>query len=135
MKKVAKKNCFTSTCKGGKENALYPVLTGVLAGIVNGIFGGGGGMIVVPLLIYVLKYPIQKAHATAILIILPLSLLSGIIYASYVNVSVYTLLSVGAGVVVGGTIGAISLSKFSSKWLIGIFSVLMALAGGKMLFF
>lgn len=117
------------------QSAVYPVLTGAVAGIVNGIFGGGGGMLVVPLLIYVLKYPVQKAHATAILIILPLSLLSGIIYASYVNVSVYTLLCVGAGVILGGTVGALVLSKLSSKWLIVIFSVLMALAGGKMLFF
>lgn len=117
------------------QSAVYPILTGAVAGIVNGIFGGGGGMLVVPLLIYVLKYPVQKAHATAILIILPLSLLSGIIYASYVNVSVYTLLCVGAGVILGGTAGALVLSKLSSKWLIVIFSVLMALAGGKMLFF
>ena len=117
------------------KSIFFPILTGALAGIVNGIFGGGGGMIVVPLLIYVLKYSVQKAHATAILIILPLSLLSGIIYATYVNVNMTILYSVGGGVIAGGVLGAFALSKFSSKWLIIIFSVLMAIAGGRMLFF
>lgn len=117
------------------RSIFFPVITGVLAGVVNGIFGGGGGMIVVPLLIYVLKYPVQKAHATAILIILPLSLLSGVIYSTYVNVDMTMLYTVGAGVIMGGVLGAFALSKFSSKWLVAIFSVLMAIAGGKMLLF
>ena len=38
---------------GGKEN-LFAVLTGVLSGLANGLFGGGGGMIVVPMLAFLL---------------------------------------------------------------------------------
>ena len=125
----------SSVIEKDKKNKIYCVITGICTGIVNGLFGGGGGMLVVPLLIYLLKYPPKNAHATAILIILPMSILSGIIYASFGNVRPDVLWAVGVGVIGGGIVGALLLSKFSSNVLIIIFSVVMAAAGVKMLFF
>ena len=125
----------SSVIEKDKKNKIYCVITGICTGIVNGLFGGGGGMLVVPLLIYLLKYPPKNAHATAILIILPMSILSGIIYASFGNVRPDVLWAVGVGVIGGGIAGALLLSKFSSNVLIIIFSVVMAAAGVKMLFF
>lgn len=111
------------------------IFGGGLAGLVNGLFGGGGGMLIVPLLIFVLGYQAKKAHATAILIILPLSLLSGLFY-SYFGVLDWNVgLPVSIGVTIGGVLGAFLLSKLSSKWLILIFSIVMIIAGGKMIFF
>lgn len=117
-----------------KEN-LYAALTGVLAGLANGLFGGGGGMIVVPMLVFLLKMPPKNAHATAILIILPLSLLSGLFYAAFGDFRWQVGLPVTVGVVIGGTLGALLLKKMSSKWVIIVFSAVMAAAGIKMLFF
>ena len=110
-------------------------LTGAIAGLINGLFGGGGGMIVVPLLIYLLKREPKKAHATAILIILPMSIVSGLLYASSKSLDLALTIPTAIGVTVGGTIGAIVLNKLSSKWLGMIFSVAMAAAGIKMLLF
>lgn len=118
----------------GKKQ-IYAVITGCVAGLINGLFGGGGGMIVVPMLILLLKYEPQKAHATAILIILPLSIVSGLFYAAFGNLNVTVAIPVGIGVVAGGVLGALLLKKLSSKWLIILFSVVMACAGVKMLFF
>ena len=56
------------------------VLCGLLTGAVNGLFGGGGGMVVVPLLKNLLGYDEKRAHATAILIIAPVSAASLITY-------------------------------------------------------
>ncbi|MBE7061380.1 MAG: sulfite exporter TauE/SafE family protein [Clostridiales bacterium] len=120
--------------KLGRENT-YAVITGIVAGLVNGLFGGGGGMIVVPMLIKLLNCPPKKAHATALLIILPLSITSGIIYAVFGNLNLRVGIPVGIGVVLGGVIGAFLLSKLSTKWVIIIFSVVMAGAGVKMLLF
>lgn len=120
--------------KLGRENT-YAVITGIVAGLVNGLFGGGGGMIVVPMLIKLLNCPPKKAHATALLIILPLSITSGIIYAVFGNLNLRVGIPVGIGVVLGGVIGAFLLSKLSTKWVIIIFSVVMAGAGIKMLLF
>ena len=114
---------------------LFAILTGVVAGLINGIFGGGGGMVVVPMLTYLLKCPPKKAHATAILIILPLSIVSGLFYAVFGNFDLKVEIPVGAGVIVGGLAGALLLSKLSSKWVSIIFSIVMAAAGVKMLLF
>ncbi len=126
-----KENLDTKKERKGK----YAILTGMIAGIVNGLFGGGGGMIVVPMLIKLLDCPPKKAHATAILIILPLSITSGIIYAVFGNLNLRVGIPVGIGVVLGGVVGALLLSKLSSKVVIIIFSILMAAAGVKMLIF
>ncbi len=121
--------------KSEKKSLSLYFLTGAIAGFINGLFGGGGGMIVVPMLTKLLKFPENKAHATAILIILPFSLLSGLFYASFGHVNLSVLLPCGIGVIGGGLIGAIILNKLNSKWITGIFSVVMFFAGAKMLFF
>ena len=117
-----------------KQKNLFAVLCGVGAGVVNGLFGGGGGMIVVPMLTGLLKYPTKSAHATAILIILPLSIVSGLFYVAF-GVQVKVLLPVLTGVIVGGIVGALLLNKISNKWITIIFAFLMAAAGVKMLIF
>lgn len=120
-----------------KERAqrIYAILAGTFAGLVNGVFGGGGGMIIVPILILLLKYQPNRAHATAILIILPISIVSCLFYVAFGNLDLSVAIPVGSGVIAGGIVGAFILSKISNKWLIIIFSIIMAVAGVKMLFF
>lgn len=48
---------------------------GFLTGIINGLFGSGGGTIIVPALVFLIGMEDFKAHATAISIILPLSII------------------------------------------------------------
>ena len=118
-----------------KKGIFFAIITGVVSGFINGLFGGGGGMIVVPMLVYLLKHKPKIAHATAILIILPLSIISGILYIAFGNFEWQIGLPVGVGVIVGGVAGAFLLKKLSAKWVTIIFSILMAFAGGKLLFF
>ncbi len=121
--------------KKNNKESFYAVLTGCVAGLINGLFGGGGGMIVVPMLVFLMKRNPKTAHATALLIILPLSIVSGLFYIAFGNLNLGVGIPVAIGVCVGGAIGALLLSKLSSKWVIIIFSVVMAGAGVKMLFF
>ena len=66
--------------------ALWKVLlTGALAGFVNGFFGAGGGMFVVPLLIVLVGLADKQAFSSAISIILPLTIVSLVIYAKTVR--------------------------------------------------
>lgn len=117
-----------------RKNALKTVV-GLVAGLINGLFGGGGGMIVVPCLKYLLKYETDSAHATAIAVILPLSVLSGIFYAAFGNFEWQSAVFTTIGVTVGGIMGAVLLKKLSSKPITLIFSAVMAVAGVKMLLF
>ena len=132
---MLKKKSNENKVKNHNKSSVFAIVTGVVAGLVNGVFGGGGGMIVVPMLTLLMKREQKKAHATAILIILPLSITSGLFYLSFGNFDVNVGLPVVVGVIAGGVLGAFALAKLSSKWIMIIFSVVMAVAGGKMLFF
>lgn len=55
-------------------------VTGLLGGLANGLFGAGGGLFLVPLLIRWAKLDTKKAFATSVSIVLPLSIVSAIIY-------------------------------------------------------
>ncbi len=121
--------------QSGKMRNIIVVLGGALAGLVNGVFGGGAGMIIVPLLVFILAYESKNAHATAIMMVLPLSLLSGLFYSYFGSLKVEVALPVSIGVTLGGIFGALLLKKLSSKWIVLIFSIVMFFAGAKMLFF
>ena len=130
----AKKN-NANQLKNLKKEKIISVIAGCVTGLINGLFGGGGGMIVVPILTSLLNCKPKSAHATALMIILPLSLVSGLFYAAFGSVDFGVGIPVTIGVVAGGVIGAFLLSKLSSKWIVIIFSLAMAAAGIKMLLF
>ena len=111
-----------------KKNILL-LIGGAAIGFLNGFFGGGGGMVAVPLFTSFIKLENKKAHATAIATILPLSIVSGIIYLTKGIEFTPVFLYVGAGVVAGGIIGALLLKKLSNKILPLIFYSLMVGAG------
>lgn len=131
----AKHNLMQKSKKVKNNQNLMRILTGSVAGIANGLFGGGGGMIVVPMLNFLLKYENKHSHATALLIILPLSIVSGLLYTIFGNFNINSGVPTVIGVVLGGIIGALLLKSLSSKVIVIIFSVVMAIAGIKMLVF
>ena len=111
------------------------IITGVVTGICSGLFGGGGGMIVVPMLAILLSLEEKKAHATAIAVILPITVVSGLIQIYYGNYDLETGITTLIGVVLGGIIGAIILKFINNKLLVKIFAFVMFFAGIKLLFF
>ena len=70
-----------------KKEFLYQLFIGIFAGIVSGLFASGGGMILVPAFIYILKMKDVEARATSVLCILPMVVTSGIFYYTnnYIN--------------------------------------------------
>ena len=119
--------------KSGKYGKFGLLGGGALIGIANGLFGGGGGMLAVPLLRANGLSPV-KAHATAIAVILPASLVSGAVYLSYGLTPVSVLLPVALGVAVGGFFGAKLLGVLPERTVTFIFAVLMLIAGARLAF-
>ena len=116
--------------KPSKSFSLFiKLLMGAIIGFVNGFWGGGGGMICVPILMKVIKLPAKKSHATTLFIMLPLSIASLIVYILNGSLNYYDAFRVGVGFVVGGAIGAVLLNKLSNFWISAIFSLII-LAGG-----
>lgn len=109
------------------------ILIGAVTGVANGLFGSGGGTIAVPAMVLLLGVEEHRAHATAISIILPLTVLSAFFYISnrYVNWDI--TLKVIAGGLAGGYIGARLLNICPPGLLRKIFAVFMILAGFRMI--
>ena len=91
-------------------------------------------MIAVPLLAR-LGYTQKQAHATAILIILPVCVFSFILYALEGYYSGAVLIPTALGVTLGGVLGANLLGKLPTKTVGFIFAILQAVAGAFLLFY
>lgn len=105
------------------------IILGLFVGFVNGFLGAGGGMLLVPLIIPILNYEPKKAHATAILIILPICIVSGIIYAVKGAFDFDVFLPCLIGTIVGGVAGTFILNKLKNDIITAIFSLVMISAG------
>lgn len=116
-----------------KKN-LKSALSGLLTGAVNGVFGGGGGMVAVPLLKNLLGYSEKQSHATAILIIAPVCAASAIIYIINGYFSASVVIPAAIGAVAGGFIGAKLLGVLPEFVINIIFIAAMLAAGVRMLF-
>jgi len=108
------------------------VVIGIVTGTANGLFGSGGGCIVVPAMVHLLDVEEHKAHATAISIILPLTVVSSVYYISKGYADWGLTLKVTLGGLAGGYLGAKLLNVCPDKLLRKIFAVFMAVAGIKM---
>ena len=139
--KIAKynppKNISKFSCQDKKsavKKGIILAVAGLLIGFVNGLFGAGGGMLAVPLLTIVAGLNMKRAHATAILVILPLCAVSSVVYLSKGISGGEIFAPTILGVVIGGVIGAYALKKCSNVFLQILFYGVMFLAGIKMIF-
>lgn len=117
-----------------KVKKLHIVLFGAIIGLINGLFGGGGGMIVVPVLTKFFGFTQKEAQATAIFVILPISIASSIIYITHNSINFAESWPVILSVVVGGGLGALLLNKLDNKVVRFIFIGLILFSGATMLF-
>lgn len=134
MKRQGKKKIKRDNASLPARKKFVLAVCGAIIGFVNGFFGGGGGMICVPLLQKVLHLSEKYSHATAIVIIFPISFVSALIYTFTGHLEFVPFLSVGVGVVLGGILGSFAL-KFMPEKAVRIVFVLIMLAGGIRLLF
>lgn len=116
-----------------KVKTILLVIACVSAGCVNGLFGGGGGMLVVPIFTGLLALEAKKAHATAVAAILPMTVVSAAMYILRGCYEINLTLAVGSGIVAGGIIGALLLKKTGNFMLTLVFAIIMIGAGVKTL--
>ncbi len=117
-----------------KIKKLYKLLIiGMMIGLVNGLFGSGGGTIAVPALVFILGLDQHKAHATAISIIFPLSLISSFLYFRHgvLNLKIAGIVALGG--IIGSYIGAKNLKKVPNNILRKTFGVFMIIAAIRMI--
>ncbi|MBS7263274.1 MAG: sulfite exporter TauE/SafE family protein [Eubacteriales bacterium] len=94
-----------------------------LCGVVNGLFGGGGGMLLMPILLRKTD-GVRRAHATAPAVMLPLSAVSAAVYLLRGETDWSLLWKCALGLCAGSLIGAALLKKVRPRLLSTVFALL-----------
>jgi uncharacterized membrane protein YfcA len=102
------KGGFAASATGGvdlfhRHDRLFLILAGITIGGIAGVFGVGGGVMIVVTLIVVLDFEIHEAVGTAVLLMMFIALLGGI--AHYV-IRPFPLIALACGTL-GGVLGAL----------------------------
>lgn len=114
-----------------KESCWPPILIGALAGVLNGTFGAGGGLVLVPLLISWVGVEQKQAFATSVAVMLPISLVSYVLFCIKGGNVWGEALPYLTGGVVGGLLSAKLFKNVSAGWLHRAFSLLILYGGIK----
>ena len=109
------------------------VFIGIIAGFINGLFGSGAGMIILPGLISLFNMDTKVARGTSLFILLIISCITTIFYVN--NITDYKALwFIISGGILGGVIGARFANIVSERILKIILGSLMIISGIRMLF-
>jgi uncharacterized membrane protein YfcA len=102
------------------------LLIGLSAGVLSGLFGIGGGVVMVPALVLLLGYTQKTATGTSLgALILPVAALSVLAYHRENHVEVRTSLLLAAGIFAGSYLGARIALDSSDALLRRLFAVLL----------
>lgn len=105
------------------------VVIGVVAGVFSALFGVGGGIVVVPLLLLLERFEERPAMATSLVAIVLVAAVGAISYAAHGEVKPGAAALVGLPGAVGAVAGARLQQRISSRWLsLAFAAVLVAVA-------
>src|SRR6187549_103824 len=105
----------------GQPRILVLLLIGVAGGLLSGMFGVGGGIILVPLLMAFAGLDQRRAAATSLLAILPTAVSGSVTYALHGEIDYVAAGIVAVGAIGGAVIGAALLQRIPVVWLRWIF--------------
>lgn len=108
-------------------------IAGGAAGLANGLFGGGGGMVFLPILSRKNTLSQRKLYATCVGVIFPVCMVSAVVYLLRGGVSFMEALPYLAGGLIGGFFGGKLYGKVSTKLLKWLFAGFLFYAGVKYL--
>ena len=107
-------------------------IIGLLSGIVNGLLGIGGGTILIPAMVFLLDEEQHKAHGTALMAMLPIALVSTLLYGFKGSLNIGLALKVASSGVFGGYLGAKLMNRIPAHQLKKAFAIFLILAGLRM---
>jgi uncharacterized protein len=112
-------------------DTLWLVVVGLVAGVTSALCGVGGGIVVVPALLWLRSFDIKTAVGTSLLYIVPTAIV-GVLRtpAHRVDLKVAALLAVGG--IVGAPLGAWIAQEIPAIWVKRVFAVLLAAVSVKL---
>jgi uncharacterized membrane protein YfcA len=109
---------------------ILPLLVvGAVGGLLSGLFGVGGGFVMVPLLLWLARMEQRQAVATSLLAVVPIAIVSAIGYGVQGEVDLSAAAVIAAGALAGAPVGSWLLHRLPVGWLLWLFIVgLLAVA-------
>jgi uncharacterized protein len=120
--------------KMSMDTILILILIGLLAGVLSGMVGVGGGIIVVPALIFFLGFTQHQAQGTSLgLLLLPVGILAVINYYNkgFIDIKVVAIMSIAF--ILGGWLGSKLSLALPGETVKKIFAILLFYTGIKMM--
>ena len=108
-----------------KKQRRFALLAGALAGLANGLFGAGGGLLLIPLLTGCCGLEQRQALATSVAVTLPLSALSALIYWLRDGLPLPAALPFALGGALGGFLAGKLMGRLPEKLLRRIFALFL----------
>ena len=116
------------------ETILLLIMIGLAAGVLSGLVGIGGGIIIVPALIFILGFSQQQAQGTSLgLLLLPVGILAVINYYNKGHIDVKVVAVMSIAFVAGGWVGSKLALTISQETLRRIFAIVLFYTALKML--
>lgn len=112
---------------------MFYLLIGIVSGVLGGFLGIGGGVVIIPMLVYIFKMTQHQAQGTSLAAMIPpIGLLAAIQYyrAGHVDIKVACLIALGF--FLGGLLGATIAQPVSDPLLKKIFGIFLILIGFNM---
>jgi len=116
-----------------KRTSLTAIVIGLIAGVLAGMFGVGGGFIMVPLFVMWLKTERKTAHATSLAAVVPIALSAAIGYGLHGQVDWTAALYVLSGSVFGALYGVKLLSTLPVRTVQLAFAALLFISAVRLL--
>lgn len=114
-------------------NGILLVVIGLAAGVLAGLFGIGGGIVIVPALTYLARLPLQTAIGTSLgALLLPVGALGALSYWRNGHLEWRAALWLAAGLFFGAWIGARAAHALADDSLRRLFAVVLAAVAVKM---
>ena len=117
-----------------QRQAILPLaLIGMGAGLLSGMFGVGGGTVMVPAMVLTLAFDQHRAQATSLAAIVPIAIVGAVIFGAGDSVNLVAGVLLAAGSLLGVQAGARLMHRLSAAWLSRIFGVFLVVVAITML--
>ena len=116
------------------RDRLLLLVVGLGAGFLSGVFGVGGGILVVPGLMIFVKMEQRRAHGTSLAAVLPIAVASLVTYWAHDHVDWPVALWLSIGALAGAFVGTSLLAIISKRNLALVFAIVLAIVGIRLFF-
>ncbi|GMA98533.1 sulfite exporter TauE/SafE family protein [Pelosinus sp. IPA-1] len=114
------------------EKKIKAILIGLLGGLAGGLVGIGGGIIMVPLMLYYLGFSQHAANATSLAAIVPISVIGASIYGFYGNMELTLAGLFAIGGIAGAYLGSALMPHVKPKILQRMLAIVVIAASIRM---